>query len=173
MLKLSQIEEGLWNKGLNRTKSGEKRLGDITELDKYIDSITWVDLGHNEYLFAKLESNELFTVEDIINMNFPKDIKFMDYDLFNWIFEYSDKIRSTRIDGNNFFQNEVESHRTGEIIYFIKTELMNYVVNIEQQNNQYKITFVQPCHSLDDRIAYLDKSHINEYKFAIKLVRKK
>ena len=173
MLKLSQIEEGLWNKGLNRTKSGEKRLGDITELDKYIDNVTWVDLGHKEYLFAKLEYNELFTVEDILNMSFPKDIKFMDYDLFNWIFEYSDKTRSTHVDGSNFFQNEVESHRTGEIVYFIKTEIMKYVVNIEQQDKQYKIDFVQPCHSLDNRTAHLNKSYINDYKFAIKLVKKK
>ena len=71
------IEEGFLSKTISRSKSGEKRLGDITEFDKYLKTVEWVDIGHPKYLFAKYDCEKYFDVKDIENIinELPKNIK--------------------------------------------------------------------------------------------------
>ena len=94
MRKLSQINEGLWSKGIERSRSGEKRTEDITPFDKYIPQINWVDLGHPDILFAELDfsvltenNDDLLSINDIkqIIKTLPKDISIMTSDHYNWL----------------------------------------------------------------------------------------
>lgn len=89
----------------------EKRSEDMTEFDKYLDEVEWVDLGHPKYLFAKKDFCEDYTQEyDSKNFlttydlyEYTKDIKsrykFITKDVMLWLLE------NTSIDWDYFTTN--------------------------------------------------------------------
>ena len=79
------INERLFQKSIDRIKSGEKRQGDVDAIDVYLTDVEWVDLGHPDYLFAK--EDKIFTFEDVINHKFTDDIQILNTDLHNWMCE--------------------------------------------------------------------------------------
>ena len=91
------IEEGFMTRSLNRSKSDStKRLQNKTPIDDYIKTIEWVDLGHDDLLFAKLDYGydkfhdyELLSIEDInkIMSNLPSDVSVMNNENFSWLKE--------------------------------------------------------------------------------------
>ena len=81
--------EGLWSKGINRSKTGEKRIGEKTLVDKFIDyikDIEWVDMNGGE-LYAKYDFPELLAVEDImeIKKQLPNNISFADKKVYDFL----------------------------------------------------------------------------------------
>lgn len=86
MRKLSQINEGIWTKGVERSKNDEKRIGDKTPYDNYFKNIEWVDLEHPKYLFAKNDFPELSINQLKIFINcIPEGIEILDKNLLDYL----------------------------------------------------------------------------------------
>ena len=104
------ISEGLWNKGLNRTKSGEKRIEDITEFDRYLSNdIEWVDINHPYMLFAKFDFDKPLSYNDISKIKLPTGIHIIDEELYEWI-----KVNCKNIDGKTINDNIFDVYKCKE-----------------------------------------------------------
>ena len=81
------INEGLWAKGIERSKTGEKRQESNSVIDIYLKNVEWVDLGHREYLFAKFDSDVKFTTEELlqIKQSLPSGIKMLTRSQHTWL----------------------------------------------------------------------------------------
>ena len=108
------IEEGFLSKTINRSKSGEKRLGDKSPIDNYLKNIEWVDLGHREYLFAKLDFEDRFTTEELLQIkkSLPNGIKMLTRSQHTWL-KKKCLLNENKKDGVTF-----TSEINGEKIYF-------------------------------------------------------
>lgn len=84
----------LWKRGIERSKTGEKRLENKSPFEIYLDKVEWVDLGH-DVLYAQFDypldytTNEdsLLSLGDIIDiMNvLPPDITIMNKNHVKWL----------------------------------------------------------------------------------------
>ena len=58
----------LWSKGIDRSKSGDKRLENKSPFERYMNKIEWVDLGHDVLyarfgpLFAYIYENDKISI---------------------------------------------------------------------------------------------------------------
>lgn len=86
---------GFLSKTYERYITGEKREEDKTPMDRYLESIRWVDLGHDDFLFAMYdfplnyldESSELLSLVDLehIQQNLPEGVYVLSKGLIKWI----------------------------------------------------------------------------------------
>lgn len=83
----------LWSKGIDRSKSGDKRLENKSPFERYMDKIEWVDLGH-DVLYARWDypldyktNNECLSLNDIKNILeiLPNDISIMNKNHVKWL----------------------------------------------------------------------------------------
>ena len=97
-----EVSEGFWKDSIRRSQSGEKRIEDLTEFDKYFKNIEWVDMGHNKVLFAKYDFNygaktadDLLSCAEIdkIYKSLPDDVEIMNASQLNWL-----KICDSKLD---------------------------------------------------------------------------
>lgn len=113
---------GLWTKGIERSKTNEKRLEDTSPIERYLSKVEWVDLGH-DVLYARWDcpldykiNSELFSFNEIMDILsiIPEDISIMNKNHVKWlqdnckIIKYQDdddklnnKITSICCIGNN------------------------------------------------------------------------
>lgn len=79
------INEGLWSKGVKRAKQGITRVENLTPLHKHIETIEWIDMGHPDYLFEKMDLYKGQTLQDFIGLTLPEGIEMMDEEMFKWL----------------------------------------------------------------------------------------
>lgn len=67
---------GILAKTLNRSKSNKKRKEDMTDFISYLNNIKWVDLGHPDVLFAKVDftNDTQNKYEQLLTLDKIKDI---------------------------------------------------------------------------------------------------
>ena len=72
ILKFNDYVNELWSRDTE-----PKELEDITDINEYIDTVEWVDMGHPKYLFAKYDCEKYFDINDIkkIIEILPQNIK--------------------------------------------------------------------------------------------------
>lgn len=101
---------GFWKSGIKRTS---KREEDKTYIDRYIETIEWVDIGNPDYLFAKYDFNDSeFSVEELLNTEYPKGVGLMNSDEFYYVKENCELFLA---DKGNYVGCEADN---GETIYF-------------------------------------------------------
>ena len=116
--KKSKISEGLWSSGMKRAESGEKRIGDLTTVDRfmeYIKTIDWVNMGKwdesgfERELYAKEDFNELLSYNDIkeILTKLPDDIKIAYTECFNHL----SRCAYIKVDGDTMRAAHVINHK--------------------------------------------------------------
>ena len=111
------INEQLWSKGVERSKSSKKRLQDKTIFDEYLKTIEWVDMGHDEYLFAKEDMPEILNlnqIKDFINTK-PDNIHFMNKKLINFLNSSCEKFYDRHENIEKYGSN-----KTNNVITFLQ-----------------------------------------------------
>ena len=133
MKKLSEINEGFWKDGIKRAKSNEKRIEDITEFDKYIETIEWVDMGDSEYLYAKFDYDEMFSMEDLSKLKLPEGISIAT----------TEEINIVRINATLYLSGRGEylvcQSDDGKTIYFNKPTYMTssmYACSVTEESKR-------------------------------------
>ena len=133
------ISEGLWAKGIERSKTGEKRMGDLTEFDRYIETIKWVDMGHPDYLFAEYDyAGDEITGAVFKNLKFPKGISIMNSELYTWLLNNS-KEKIVGLPGNKHYQRT--SKTTNERVFCNIDFTVDYTCGFDGNMTFWKIMF--------------------------------
>lgn len=197
------INESLWKKGIERSKSGKTRLEDLSELEKYTRDIEWVDMGHPDVLYAKIDfpptTNRLddekclLTVEQIVSLipNLPEGVSIMDRKQIDWLKlncdirgdeQYSpiqDQVRSNNIIcTSNITKEEIYFHVLNKYS-FMYNETNYFLKLMKDESSRYKKILRSKIGDLSKPTKLGKSSSILNYvsdnrpNFFIKLVKKK
>ena len=122
------IKEGFWKSSINRSKSGEKRLEDITPFERYLKDIEWVDMGYS-CLFAKydfpldykISDENLWSIEDLTNLNLPEGIGVMGANEVKFLTKNAgiELIHDDTVDYRNQYESVKLSANGNEIFFHI------------------------------------------------------
>ena len=168
------INEQLWSKGIERSKTNKKRIGDLSEFDKYIKNIYWVDLNHPDILFAEIDFDEGLSINDILNLTLPNNIKDMDYDIYKWITHNCKKSYiNSKEEHLNFSKYECyKCEDNGEYTCFNIDFTQDYFLNFNDTSKTDDISYntllsdkPHKCRRTGDRL--------NSKNFTIKLIKYK
>ena len=148
------INEGLWSKGIERSKTGKAREGDIPEVIRQLKDIEWVDLGHKKYLFAKTSFpdepknlQELLSAYDIgeILKFLPEDIDVLSNKEVRWLRDNTIINRYSYPDSNGrglvFSTKKQSMYMNGNVYYFLK-HFTTDKATIEKHADIYVVPFV-------------------------------
>ena len=168
------IEEGLWSKGIDRSKSGEKRLGDITDFDKYVPTIKWVDMGHPEYLFAEYDFEKRgMTANEIEHLKLPEGVSMMSSDVFKELCKIKDIFkRATSVDNDITYKDiKFENKITGNKIYFSISDF-SYISNLDMFDDEFSVDIISTA-SKNTKLNKYESYEADKPLFRIKLIKQK
>lgn len=129
------IQEGLWSKGIERSKSGEIRKGDRTDFEKFIDTIEWVDIGHPDYLFSKFDFYEGILPDELFNLKLPNNIKYMDNQDLKWLKKNTSLTHKSLTLPEYDYCKVIEFKSDSESVYFNINFEVDYVTKIDKCDN--------------------------------------
>lgn len=175
------VNEGMWKSGVERAKSGEKRIEDMSDFEKYLNHVEWMDIGHEEYLFAKYDiyeepnanyyedtrNNFLFSIVEIkdIEKSLPKGVYIMNDDDIEWIKE------NGYIGSNGHTVCASYGTKNKKFIYFSKPINPYFLCSLKiDEDTQYVA-----CKTLIGNQREIRTGHysINDKKYRFKLVKRK
>ena len=171
--------EGLWAKGIERSKTGEERLGDVTDFDRYIKTINWVDMGHPKYLFAEMDFEErglsINEVEEITK-KLPKGVEIMNSDMYTDHLRANIDIhkRSKTVD-NKKQKDVVYEHVNGNKITFSIIGDLEYITDFKifEDDDIYSIDTIFFSLNRVSTYTYSFQSYSNFPEYMFKLVKLK
>ena len=182
LVKEKRLNEGLWSKTLNRGRTGEKRLEEITDFHRYLKNVEWVDMGDPEYLFSYEDfpaddPKNLLSIQEIeeIIKSLPEDIEIMSVGVFDRMFKKSESFRGHRstIIKNKQLETETKMYVSG--MYWLSDDdepmnmlkLTSCLVIYGEKPQYFNITFSKNEMETNRNGVYKDK------KYFIKLMKKK
>lgn len=156
------ISEGLWAKGVKRSQTGKRRGEDITEFDKYIKEIEWIDMGHPDVLYAMLDyplikkiDNEdvmlsIDDIKDIIN-NLPEDVSIMNRKQIEYLKKNTEISTDTKYEkkGDDHPNKIICKNEHGEILfnlydpYSFMFSQTTYFLKFDNKYKKYEYEHVQ------------------------------
>lgn len=174
-----------WKSGINRAKTGEKRLENTTPFERYLKDIEWVDLGNPDVMYAlndfPLNENlDLLSINDIreIKDSLPEGFAIMTKSNVKWLKDNCEvgltKFGSrmigcmSKLNGYQIFFNIYESEEKQNALYFIKyLENENRIMMTEVGPNKFP-SYLGTVIEVPNYTYNFD-----EKKYTIKLVKEK
>lgn len=119
---------GFFSKTYDRLKKGEERMEDKTPYDIYFHKIEWVDLGHPDVLFAKLdypldyrkEEHDQLSINDIddIKIKLPGGVSILYKNHIKWLQDNCKVLMCSLSDDKHNIDSIRCLSDNGESIYF-------------------------------------------------------
>lgn len=151
----------LWNKRIQKEKSGVKRIEEKTDLDIFLESVEWVDLGH-DVLYSKFDfpvDKELLSINDLQELikNLPTDISIMNKNCFKWIQDNCKiiKYQDETLRNSNLITSICCGNKKGYIHFYLP-------LNTEKQKITY---FIKELSSKDNIFTSIEVNEIGPDKF--------
>ena len=111
------INEGLWAKGINRSKTGDERLEDKHPVLEFLKEAEWVEMGHPKFLFCKTQMDHKFSIKEIHELSniFKGKYQIMHKNMYYWLKRKFGEPEPVDMDTENNQQYYVGGNRK---IYF-------------------------------------------------------
>ena len=156
------INEGLWSSGMKRAETNSKREEDVSEFERYLRDVEWVDLGHPDFLFAKKDFRPVLhdEIKLIDTELLPDNIGIITLEAYQEICKNCNTIKE-----NNKYK--YISDKTNEYIIF-EDDASYFWENVLVFQNGAKVKVFD----LDDKTDKVKLCNKKSY-FRIKLIKKK
>lgn len=177
---------GMWKSGIDRVKSGDKRLEEMTPFERYFKDIEWVDMGNPDVLYAlndfplnyENSFSELLSIDEINNIKLPDDVSIITKANIKWLKDNCDVGLTkfgqkmvgcmSKINGRQIFFNLYNTDEDPIAIYFLKhmSDEARIMLTKVGPNN-----FPSYLGTVTEVPVYTQK--FDEKKYTIKLVKEK
>lgn len=179
---------GFWRTGIERGKTGEKRIEETTPFERYLKDIEWIDLGNPDVMYAMNDfpidyensNNDLLSINDIreLKLILPEDVAIITKANIKWLKDNCNVGLTkfgpqmigcmSKLNGYQIFFNVYEGDEKRNALYFLKyLESENRIMMTEVGPNKFP-SYLGTVIEVPNYTYNFD-----EKKYTIKLVKEK